>query len=373
MSHSAKILPFPSRSVTAYLSPRDAEARAREFLAIPLDEKTDAERQTFLCSPDVLLSICSLLRRNRDLAPGAVLGEATTIYRWISRPNCDLGLFDERDYFLGETALVAGGASRLLGRREEAFLWLDRAEAGFRHTMNPAPGLANVAYARLALRFEMGRHQDVIELTPSLEASFTKLHMDVEAAKCRLLLAMTLKMTGAHPEAIGLLSRIHKAPSLASDPFLRAKILAELGDLHQLQGQLGLAMGAFQEASELLQDTEPSAARADLKLCVGATYKALGSLGAAKEAYRAALEEYSILGMRGPVAYTRLLIAEALLEMNRNREAEWEILAALPAIDEIKMVPEGVAAMTLLRESVRKRNTDTSALKQVRSQLQAAN
>src|SRR5438309_7975869 len=125
MSHSAKILPFPSRLAESCLSPRDAELRAREFLAIPLDEKTDSDRQTFLCSPDVLLSICSLLRRNRDLAPGAVFCEAATIYQWISRPGRDLGLFDERDYFLGETALVAGGASRLLGKREEAFLWLD--------------------------------------------------------------------------------------------------------------------------------------------------------------------------------------------------------------------------------------------------------
>jgi 5'-3' exonuclease len=75
--------------------------------------------------------------------------------------------------------------------------------------------------------------------------------------------------------------------------------------------------------------------------------------------------------MPGPVAYTRLLIAETLLEMNRDREAEWEILAALPAIDEISMIPEGLAAVALLRESVRKRNTDTSALKQLRSQLRA--
>jgi tetratricopeptide (TPR) repeat protein len=371
MSHSAKILAFPARSVPASLSPREAELHARDFLAIPVDERTDADREDFLSSPDVLLSICSLLKRNRDLAPAAILNEAASIYQWISRPGCELGLFDERDYFLGETALVAGGASRLLGRREEAFLWLDRAEAGFRHTMNPAPGLANVAYARLALRFEMGRHQDVLELTPSLEASFTKLHMEAEAVKCRLLQAMTLKMTGEHSGAIELLDRVHRNPSLASEPFLRAKILAELGDLHQLQGQFGLAMAAFQEASQLLQDKEPSPARADLKLCVGATYKALGSLGSAKEAYRAAQQEYSSLEMPGPVAYTRLLIAETLLEMNRDREAEWEILAALPAIDDIKMVPEGLAAMALLRESVRKRNTDTSALKQLRAQLQA--
>ncbi len=74
--------------------------------------------------------------------------------------------------------------------------------------------------------------------------------------------------------------------------------------------------------------------------------------------------------MRALVAYTHLLIAETLLEMSREREAEWEILAALPEIDEIKMVPEAFAAIALLRESVSRRRPDSSALKQVRAYLQ---
>jgi tetratricopeptide (TPR) repeat protein len=371
MSSSAKILRFPVRSDSGCLSPKEAELAARDFLAGEISDRTDESRRQCLGNADVMLSLCSLLRRNRDLAPEVVFEHTRDIYQWVSRPDSELGLFDERDYFLGELALIAGGVCRQLGRREESFLWLDRSEAGFRHTLNPAPGLANVAYARLALRFEMGRYSDVLELSPSLEASFGKLRMGVEAAKCRLLLASTLKIVGEHSRAIELLEVLPDDPVLSDEPFLRARILGELGDLQQLRGEYSLASIAFQTALLQLEGRETSAAGADLKIYLGAAYRSLGSLAKARDAYRAGLREYESLGMRSLVAYSHLLVAEVLLEMKRDREGEWEILAALPAIDEMKMVPEGFAALALLRESVARRKTDRSALHQLRNQLQS--
>jgi tetratricopeptide (TPR) repeat protein len=372
MSHSARILPFPSRYETVPLSAREAATAAHEFLATEPDLRSDCDLRRSLGSPEILLSICAQLRQMRDLNPAVVERDASQIYTWISNPAFEVGLFDERDYFLGETALVAGGACRQLGKRDEALLWLDRAEAGFRHTMNPAPGLANVAYARLALRFEMGRYRDVRELAPSLEASFQKLRMHAEGVKCRLLLAMTLKQCGENATAIDMLEQVRTGPELKSEPFLQARLLTELGDLHQLQGDFSLALPAFQDALNLLLDKAISLAGADLKLYVGGVHRALGSLGEAKDAYREAQSDYAALGMRHLVAYTHLVVAEVLLEMKREREAEWEILAALPAIDEIKMVPEAFAALALLRESVGQRNTNLTALKDLRARLEAA-
>lgn len=372
MSHNAKILLFPSPPAVSWLSTRDAERAASEYLSLSLGERSEEDRQESLGNADIVMAICSQLRQKRDLAPANVASEAADIYRWISRPECNLGLFDEREYFLGETALLAGAACRQLGQREEALLWLDRAEAGFRHTMNPAPGLSNVAYARLAIRFEMGRYRDVLELTPSLETSFVKLRMHLEAAKCRLLLAMTLKQVGENSKAIQLLDEARSRMGLEADPFLHSRMLAELGDLRQLEGQFDLALRAFQQALSLLGGKELSPVSADLKLYVGGVYSALGSSGDACEAYRAAQREYAALGMQQMVAYTHLVIAETLLEMRREREAEWEILTAIPKIEELGMVPEGFAAIALLRESVARRKTDLSALQHLRSQLQAS-
>ncbi|HEV8232790.1 MAG TPA: hypothetical protein VGQ75_10625 [Thermoanaerobaculia bacterium] len=371
MSHSGRVLQFPSQGGTTSLSARDAQRGARDFLSVAPAERSAEYRQRFLESPDIVLAICQILTQQRDTAPALVAAESADIYQWIAQPTCDLGLFDERDYFLGQTALLAGIASRHLGLREEGFLWLDRAEAGFRHTMNPAPGLASVAYARLTLRFEMGRYQDVLELTPSLEGSFTKLGMHIEAVKCRLLIASTLKMAGEHRKALNLLSPVSELPALKEDSALRARVLAEVGDLQQLEGQFELALATFEKASSLLSGTEVSAARANLKMYVGGIYKALNRVTEAIEAFRASQRDFAQLEMRPYVAYLHLVIAEALLEIKRDRQAEWEILAALPTIEEVQMVPEGLAAVALLRESVRRQKTDFPALQQVRELLQA--
>jgi len=72
-------------------------------------------------------------------------------------------------------------------------------------------------------------------------------------------------------------------------------------------------------------------------------------------------------------AYLRIVLAEALLQGGRSAEAELELRTALPTIEREKMVPEGVAAIALLRESVRQRKTDPKALSAVREYLQAKN
>jgi tetratricopeptide (TPR) repeat protein len=217
----------------------------------------------------------------------------------------------------------------------------------------------------------MGRYHDVLELVPSLEASFRKLGMHLEAVKCRLLLAVTQKMTGENQSALAVLSELQTSLILQSDGLLRARVLTELGDVCQLQGDFEKAMEAFQGALSLLQGNELSSMRATLKLCVGAASSGLGSFRAAVEAYREAHRDYQALGMRAQVAYTHLLIAEALLELEREREAEWEVRAALPIINEIKMLPEAVAAVALLGQSVSQRKTDPKLLRTVREHLHA--
>ena len=123
----------------------------------------------------------------------------------------------------------------------------------------------------------------------------------------------------------------------------------------------------------LLKSASRFSALADLKMMVGGTLKQRGHLASALEAYRDAIKDYQGLGMSTRAAYLRLVSAEVLLEVGKAREAEWEILAALPTIDQEKMVPEGFAAVALLRESVRQRKTDPKALLELREYLQAKN
>src|SRR5262249_35104686 len=117
-------------------------------------------------------------------------------FSWLGNTEVRIGLFDERDYLCGEIAFLAAAALRLLGNREEAGRWLNRSEGNFRHTLNPAPKLADVSYLRLAMTYDARQFQDVIEMTPSLVRSFSKLNMPRELCKTLFLEAMALKASG---------------------------------------------------------------------------------------------------------------------------------------------------------------------------------
>jgi hypothetical protein len=130
-------------------------------------------------------------------------------------------------------------------------------------------------------------------------------------------------------------------------------------------------MKAYKAALPLLESRPACLTLADVQMFVGAAYRGQGHLVPALAALRASLVTYAELEMAPRVAYVRLFIADTLLALGRNREAEWEILAALPAIEQGKMVPEGLAAVQLLQESVRSRKTDPNALRELREHLQA--
>ncbi|MGH9365598.1 MAG: hypothetical protein ACRD1B_10105, partial [Thermoanaerobaculia bacterium] len=102
---------------------------------------------------------------------------------------------------------------------------------------------------------------------------------------------------------------------------------------------------------------------AKLQWTVGDALRSQRDIAGAIEAYREAQKEFRGLGMRADVASLHLVIADLLLDLGQDRQAEWEVRTALPVIDEEKMVPEGVAAYGLLRESLRRRQINRQALR----------
>ena len=372
MPNTARVLKFPSRPRRVSLRPGEALGVAEQFLATQREDRVQEACEEALANPDVLMAVLGLLGKRRDAAPDVVAEEATFIYGWL-KTALNVGVFDERDYFLGETAYLAGSACRALGLREDAARWLDRAESHFRHALNPAPNMANIAYTRLALAFETGRFDDLLELMPSLRLSFERLGMAEEVAKCLLLEAMTLKKTGKSGLALELLQPVREWEASKLAPGLRGRIFSEIGDLYQVEDRFDDAMFSYQQALAAFEDTEVSQGRADLKAFVGEAFRTRGRFETALEAFRSAVADYSELRIANRVAYLRVYVADILLNLDRPREAEWELLAALPTIEEQKMVPEGFAAVALLKESVRRRKTDPNALRELREHLQAAN
>lgn len=369
MPETGRVLPFRSRSARSACSAEDARELARNYLSTAIDDRSaDVEART-LSDPDCLLAICAELKVRCDAEPARVFDEAARLYRWVETSDRSLGLFDERDYFAGDCALTAGNAARQLGMRDEAECWYDRAEAGFRHTVNPAPLLANVAYARLTLYYDRRQYQRVFDLLPSLTKSYSKFGMSRERLKCDFLAAMALKESSRIDQALAKLDTMRQDDSLSSEPDLEAFVLLHYGELLSSTGKHAAAIACLKEvATHEVARTQPLV-RAHLKSATAEAFRQEGMLGLAAEALQGAAEEYAAAGMSTLEAYLRIVLAETLIALSRNREAEWQIAAALPTIESQKMVPEGFAAIALLRDSISRRKADPAALRELREHL----
>ncbi len=372
MPELAKVLAFPTAPAMP-LSASDIRRAAEEYLATSADSGADSRRSEVVTQPDVLTGVCGLLAESANTSPRSVADEAVALYRCIRDGAKQIGAFDETEYFLGETALLAGTANRVLGQRQEAENWFDRAEAGFRLTVNPSPLLARVTYQRLALRCERGQFQEVAELAPLLATTFSRLKMTLDQAKCVFLEGVALKQACHQDAALSVFASLTGDSALAREPGLTGLAFVNMADIHAAEGRNSQAEECYSDAIPLLQSGKLPAAIAHLHGTFGEVFRRQGKLAEALTAFQAAIVGYETLGMATWVAYLRVVTAQAMLQAGMHREAEWQILAALPTLDEQGMVPEGFAAVSVLRESLRARKADPAALNELREYLQAKN
>jgi len=368
MPRNARVLQFPVRPAAFVYTADAARAAAEAFLAESHAERT-AETWEFLSNADLVVAILDALKKVVNTQPEYVHVETVATYERLFKATA-VGVFDERDYFLGEMALLAGSTARAIGRYEVAEHWFSLSESAFRHTVNPAPLLVRATHARLALRYDMRRYSEVLALLPTVIAEYSRLGMSKDADKAKFLEAATLKQVGETDRSFASFLALRR--SFSEDPVFRSLVLANIAEGYGKRDDQEQAISAYREALDLTKQTGDLVGSIQLKGTIGEAYRAKGNLVAAIGFLRAATVEALEIGMHARLAYLRVLLAECLLAAGRSREAEWEILAALPVIEEQKMVAEGFAAMAILRESISKRALDGPALAQLRQKLQAS-
>jgi tetratricopeptide (TPR) repeat protein len=345
------------------LSVKEGRTAAERALAVPISERAELARDLRLEHPEVLLALCETLARRIESAPASVSEEAEFFYRFLEKPVRKIGEFDERDYFLGELALLAGGANRILFRRDDARRWFDRAEAKFVRVANASVHFARLGYQRLALAMEERRFDEVLELAPAWSESSRKLGLFEETLKCRFLEGIACREMGNLPKAAEVFREIYDEAQLANELKLLAPAANNLAQLHRLQGDPERALDYARQALDLLKRADSQVGLVKLRWCVGDILREQGKTAEAIDAYREAVHDAEQVGMRGDAAAIHLVLADSLLQTGQEAQAEWEVRAALPIIDEEEMVPEGVAALSLLRESLRRRKIDGQALR----------
>ena len=358
---NGRLLRFPQRAIP----PEEIEASAERTLATPHSERAARAEELRLEEPDLLLSVSARVRGRLEAAPSLAYEEAAFFYGFLREPVRPIGLFDEREYFLGEFSLVAGTACRQLSRRDEARLWFERAEASFLHTVNAVADLARVSYQRLALRIEERQVDAVLELVPVVVESFRKLGMAEDALKARFLEGLAFMESERLEEAVAVFGDIARE----ADEIGSARLLASAyGNLTHVYGMLGdspRAIDASRQAIPALKRLNDRVGLAKVQWGLARLLRETGQIAPAIETYRAAQEEFEQIGMRADVAALDLVLADLLLELGEESAARQAVLQALPVIGELHMVPEGMAALSLLRESLRGQRIDRPALREL--------
>jgi tetratricopeptide (TPR) repeat protein len=364
---TGRVIHFPRQP----LSSEAGRVAAEKVLATVISERRAAAASLALEDPETLLSLCSLLRDWLESSPAAVRDEAEFLYRFIETPRREIGLFDEREYFLGETALLAGTACRQLSRREEAHLWFDRAEAGFRPTLNAVADLSRLGYQRLAERFEERQVDVVLELLPALIEGLQRLKMPEEALKCRFLEGLALMETDSLLQAVELFTNICAEAEAIGSERLLAIAHTNLTHIFGMMGDAEGAIAASAKAIPVLRRLDDRVALAKVQWGLATLLRETGQIPASIDAYRKAQLEFESMGMRADVAALSLVIADLLHEEGRDDEALREISSALPVITELRMAPEAKAAFSLLREAARRHEIDPRALRDLHRYLQS--
>src|SRR5207237_9833441 len=105
------------------LTSEEGRRAAEAILETPITQRLERSHELHLEDPEQLLSVCTLLWAMGEVQPARARDEAAFFYGFIETPKRPIGIFDERDYYLGDFALIAGGTCRILSKREEAKRW----------------------------------------------------------------------------------------------------------------------------------------------------------------------------------------------------------------------------------------------------------
>lgn len=341
----------------------DGRKTAEHILAIPIHERAQLNPHLRFSDPEMLLALRSILDFQIESAPRKTRDEARWAYETLFNEPCHFFPLDVRDHYLGELSLLAGTAARFLGDQDGARTWFNRSETWFLLTVNPTIGILRIACQRLMVKVEQREFDEVIVLAGPLRETFLRAGDREHALKCRYLEAVCLKEMDRLAQSLEIFEAVvEEAKAIGSERIL-SPALVSIIQIHSELGDTDKAFALTLAAAPVLRESKNRVSLAKLQWGLANLLRQTGRLAESIGAFRSAQHEFQEIGLRGDVAAVHLILADLLLETDQERQAEWEIRAALPIIDELKMVPEGFAAMSLLRESLRRRSIDRQALR----------
>lgn len=341
----------------------------RNFLAMTFATRSPSLNAQFLAEPPVLLTACSTLAKTCNTQPALAVHEAVLMYEWLTSQLNTSSVSEEIRYFAGDVAYYAAACFRHLGRFRAHDSWLDLAQAHFANTSYAEPLLARVKWCRLVALYDLHRSNEILGEIPSLTATFRRCGMEVDELKSIFLEASALKFVGRRSEALQRFEVVRSASATAADPLLLGMTVLALGELAGQFGEPERALGILQEALPYLQESGSPVGLGGMHSVTAEVLRNEGQLDAAAREYGKATEVYRAAGLSFQEAYMRVLRSDTLLASGRDDEAVEELAAALPVIAREGAMVDSVAALALLKESLRRKRADPRAIARLRESL----
>jgi tetratricopeptide (TPR) repeat protein len=341
-----------------------------EFLSVRPAHRSAELNSRFFREPAVLLATCLRMERIVNSEPAEVYEDAIALRAWLLGGQEVSAREDEVAYVVASLEIMIAITKKFAGRYREAHAWVDGVSRLCEKVRGGELLKAKARFVRLAIFHECRQYEAVLEEIPGLRSRFQEWGRDALVARCDYLGGVANKELSNTSEAIERLRAVVESDRGSVEPWLRGYALIDIADVLVGRCEFEEAQAALAAAWPMVKNSKQPGCVAHYHAVKGQLLRDQGLWMDAIDSYRASVEAYGRAQFESMAAYLRVLLAEALLAVNREDEAVQEILVSLPKIEELELVPEGVAAAAILRESIRRRRADREALRILRLQVQ---
>lgn len=324
--------------------------RLDAFLSLPSSEKTSTLAQSLLASAfDLFLSL-AILRRDRLRRPLSVINAASWIHRWLSSEAVTID-HSEQTYFCAVSSWIVASGCRLLGRGRQAKLWLAIAKRDRRALTGGEASRVRLQLLTLLDDRERHRYRHLQSRLISLKERCLRIGLYRESLMCRFASAMVARVLGTDDLGLREFEDLYRESRDTIHSSLAGTSLAIVNGIRAEQG-VPLKDADLWEAVEIVKASGDLAIVPSAIAHIAGTYSSLGKPAEAARLFEIAASQLELFGAEYWYAYTRLLLADALVAIGRFREALTALLVAIPILEEEDRGVEAVHALNLLETAM---------------------
>ena len=341
-----------------------------EYLSLPAEAQSEQLGIRFLSDPAILLAADVRIRNSINFCPSSALRSALSIDAWLSLGTNVKCSEEEHHYFRARGRISVAFGLKHVGRYRDANAWLDRARESCKKVARPEPLLASIELVAVAIAYETRRYDDAVRRARALAEQFDQFGMRSYAARSRYVEALALKELQRDDEAARSFQFVASDLHVGVESWMRGMAFVGIAEICGRRGSYLDAAECLGHAEVLLGSNAPVIAEASLHGIRAEVQRRQGRLDGAISAYRAAIETYEQGGMEALAAYVRVVLAETFLAAGQEAASAAEIYTALPSIERLNLLREGIVAMALLRASLRRQEANPAALHALRTELE---